>query len=48
MPAMFIRMRAGPWRDAALAIAAETLSALVMSHSHATPPISAATFSASA
>ncbi|MDT4874236.1 hypothetical protein FQZ97_1095240 [compost metagenome] len=48
MPAMFIRMRAGPWAAAALAMAAVTLSVLVMSQAQATPPISAATFSACA
>ena len=48
MPAMFIRMRAGPWAAVALSSAAVTLSVLVMSHWQATPLMSAATFSASA
>ena len=45
MPAMFIRMRAGPCAAAALSSAASTLSVSVMSQAQATPPISAATFS---
>jgi hypothetical protein len=48
MPAMFIRMRAGPWAAVALSSAAVTLSVLVMSHWQAAPLMSAATFSASA
>ena len=47
MPAQFTSTRAGPWAAAALAIAASAEAASETSQITATPPISAATVSAS-